>query len=144
MKSGSSLHTLARRSLRVIGWLLAFFLVVIIFLLLLLETSWGNNLIRKGAQSWLRNKLQTELAIGQLRLDGLHGISLREVILRDRNRDTLLSVDTVSVSFDLSGIASRKIVIPGIRIAGLHSEILRQRGDRTFNFQFIIDAFASN
>ncbi|MCU0381151.1 MAG: translocation/assembly module TamB [Chitinophagaceae bacterium] len=26
----------------------------------------------------------------------------------------------------------------------MHSEILRQRGDRTFNFQFIIDAFASN
>jgi autotransporter translocation and assembly factor TamB len=133
----------ARRSLRITGWLLASVALLFAVVLLLIETSWGNNLLRTSAQSWLRKKLHTELSIGNLRLDGLSGISLYNVILKDQRKDTLLSFDTLSVSYSLGGLAAHKIIIPNIMLSGLHSEIIREATDTAYSFQFIINAFAS-
>ncbi len=104
MASGFSLGKLARSLLRVTAWLIVFFLLLVALVFLLMETSWGNNQLRSVAESWLRKKLNTELSIGQLQLHGLHGISLQDVMLRDQQKDTLLALDSLSVSFECCAV----------------------------------------
>jgi hypothetical protein len=142
MQVGVVIKKMGRRALIFVGWLMASMLIISLTLVLLVQTSWGNDQIRKLATSWLAKKLQTELSIGKLEIRGLNDISVFRLSLRDQKRDTLLYMDTLHVSVRLSGIFGRKILIPQIRIAGLHSELKREKGSSEFNYQFLIDAFS--
>jgi hypothetical protein len=143
MHAGFSRVNFTRLLLRAAGWLLASVLLLLGIAALLISTPWGNDRLRDVAQSWLRKKLQTELSIGKLRIHGLQGVSLFDLMVKDRQQDTLVSLDTLSISFRLGQIVAKKIDIPQVRLAGLHTELRRPANSDAFNFQFIVDAFAS-
>ena len=133
----------AGKILRWLWWIFLFILLLFTLLILLLQTQWGNNLIRKGAQSYLQNKFQTEFTIGGFELNGLKKIGLYNVLLKDRQKDTLLSFDTIAVNFNLSDLALKKIGISDIYVANLTAHISRTEKDSFYNYQFILDAFSS-
>jgi len=133
----------AGKILRWLLWICLFFLLILTFVYLLIQTQWGNNLLRKGAQSYLQNKFKTEFTIGGFELDGLHKVGLYHVLLKDRKKDTLVSFDTISVNLNLGDLALKKIGISSINISNLTAWISRAPQDTLFNYQFILDAFGS-
>ncbi len=133
----------AGKILRWLLWIFLFFLLLITFAILLLQTQWGNNLLKKGAQSYLQKKFKTELTIGGFELDGLHKVGIYHVLLRDRKRDTLVSFDTISINVNLAELALKKIGISSVNISNLTANISREPQDSLFNYQFILDAFGS-
>ncbi len=93
--------------------------------------------------SWLKEK--TEVSIGHIRLDLLRGVSLDNVFLADQRGDTLLYVGSISAGTSLFYVYQNNTLrIDNVKLEDFKAYISKDSADTPFNFQFLIDAFASN
>ncbi len=118
-------------------------LFLILILLLLLQTAPVQNFARKKIVSFLEQKLDTKVAIGGLDITFPKMLVLEGVYIEDQTQDTLLAGRQLKVDIDLFKLLSNEIQINEINLNGITAKIKRQLPDTLFNYQFIIDAFAS-
>src|SRR6185503_18670732 len=97
LKEKKFLHRLARIALKTVLYLLVFFLLIGI----LVQTPPVQNLVRKKAVAWLEKKLQTKVEIGRIYI-GLPGkVTLANIYIEDRQKDTLLSGGSLYANLNL-------------------------------------------
>jgi len=118
-------------------------LFLILIVLLLLQTAPVQNFARKKIVSFLEQKLDTKVAIGGLDITFPKMLVLEGVYIEDQTQDTLLAGRQLKVDIDLFKLLSNEIQINEINLDGITAKIKRQLPDTLFNYQFIIDAFAS-
>jgi translocation and assembly module TamB len=129
---------IARIILKTVLFLLLF--VVVIFLLIL--TPPVQKFLTARAESFLENKLQTRVDIGSVGF-GLSGrIHLKDIYIEDRTKDTLVSGGTIKARLALMKLLNSELEINDLVVEDLTAKIKRVLPDTTFNFQFIVDAFA--
>ncbi|GAA4390932.1 hypothetical protein GCM10023186_39680 [Hymenobacter koreensis] len=97
---------------------------------------------RKGA-SYLQDKIGTEVRIGKFRTDWRHGLSLDQVYLEDQTGDTLVSVGHLGLSLDLWALAKSEINLSSLELTDGTVNISRSLPDSTYNFDYILAAFAT-
>ena len=69
-------------------------------------------------------------------------LSLQDVYIEDRAKDTLLSGGSIKANLDIFKLFSNEVQINSFEFTDITAKIKRQLPDTTFNFQFIVDAFA--
>ncbi|PWJ59586.1 autotransporter translocation and assembly factor TamB [Dyadobacter jejuensis] len=123
--------------------------IVILTLLLLLgiiiygiQTPFGQNLLTTQINTFLRKKLRSDVNIEKIRFDIPDWIVLEGVFFADMKGDTLLSGQKIRIDLDMYRLIQGDIGINTVEVAGLTANIYRTLPDTTFNFQFIVDAFA--
>lgn len=130
---------IARILLKTVLFLLLF--VVVVFLLIL--TPPVQQFLTGKAENFLENKLQTRVDIGSVGF-GLSGrIHLQDVYIEDRTKDTLVSGGTIKARLALFKLFKNELEINDLVVENLTAKIKRVLPDTTFNFQFIVDAFAA-
>jgi len=128
---------------RVLVWISAIVLSLIVIALLLIQTTAVQNFARKKIVSYLEHKLKTPVEIGRLSIKFPVSISLADVLIRDRTKDTLLYGGELVVDISMLKLLKKDIDIEAISVDHIVAKIKRQSPDTSFNFQFIVDAFAS-
>ncbi|MBK9254073.1 MAG: translocation/assembly module TamB [Saprospiraceae bacterium] len=128
--------------LLVIILLIIFFLIAA--LLLLIQTKPVQNFARKELVSYLGKKLKTKVVIDNLSIDFPKKIVLEGIYAEDRKKDTLIFAESLKVDISMTKLIFGKIQIYDIRTSSLKVKVLRQSPDTVFNYQFILDAFASD
>jgi len=113
----------------------------LVIVLLLVQTPWVQNIVRAKAQAYLSRKLNTAVRIGGLRINFLHSVTLKDVFVADRQRDTLLSAGLIDVNLYVLGLLHNNLDIKRLELGDITVKIKRQLPDTAFNFQFIVDAF---
>ncbi|MBC8034608.1 MAG: translocation/assembly module TamB domain-containing protein, partial [Chitinophagaceae bacterium] len=78
-----------------------------------------------------------------MRLSWWNSLSLKRVYLGDTRKNALLSSGSLEVSFNLLDLISNKLTIKKVDWDDILINVYRLPGDATYNYQFIIDAFAS-
>ena len=68
------------------------------------------------AESYLRDKLKTEVRIGKFRTDFRHAINLDGVYLQDQKRDTLLSVGHLGVDLDIWALLHKQVNVSNVEL----------------------------
>ncbi|MEO5683965.1 MAG: translocation/assembly module TamB domain-containing protein [Chitinophagaceae bacterium] len=116
--------------------------ILLLLVIVLVQTPYIQNIIRGKAQDYLSGKLQTKVAIGKLYIGFPQTVELSSVYIEDRHKDTLLSGKSLKVSVDMWKLLHSDIAISKIELEGITAKIKRQLPDTSYNFQFIIDAFA--
>ncbi|MDR1408578.1 MAG: translocation/assembly module TamB domain-containing protein [Tannerella sp.] len=91
----------------------------------------------------LSGRLNVPVEIGNVGLDWIHRLVVRDVVLRDEQADTLFVADHLSVGIDWWPLLRGKYVLADVRLAGFHLNMRRASPGGALNFQFLIDAFAS-
>ncbi len=130
----------ARIAAKTILFIILFFLII----LLLVQTGPVQNLLRVKAVAYLEKKLQTKVEVGKVYIGLPKNIILENIYIEDRQKDTLLSGGKLEANLDLIDlIFNNKIDIQSITLENITAKIKRQLPDTVFNFQFIVDAFAS-
>jgi len=129
---------IARVLLKVILGILL--LVVVLFLLLL--TPPVQKFATTRVESFLENKLQTKVEIGRISIGLPRKIALQNVYIEDRSKDTLLSGGSIKANLDIFKLLSNEVQVNSIELTDITAKIKRLLPDTTFNFQFIVDAFA--
>lgn len=132
-----------RKIIRILLWVVGSILILIIIIILLLQTPWAQNIIRSKAQTWLAGKLHTRVEIKELSVGFPRTVSLGGVYIEDRQKDTLLSGKKLELGLNMWKLFHGEVAISTIHLEGITGKIKRLLPDTSFNFQFIIDAFAS-
>lgn len=91
----------------------------------------------------MSDELATEVRMGNARLGLFNRIVLDDVLVCDQNADTLLSAARLSAKMDVWQLMQGRVRIENIQLFGYDIRLRRTAPDVPYNFQFIIDRFAS-
>ena len=117
--------------------------LLLVVSLLLLQTVPIQNFARKKIVAYLEQKLGTDLSIKRLDISFPKMLVLEGVYVEDQAKDTLLAGHQLKVDIDLFQLLNNRVQINEIVLKGITLKLKRQRPDRPFNYQFIVDAFAT-
>ena len=95
------------------------------------------------AETFYFNKTKAKLEISGIHLNLRGGFSISNIFVPDQINDTILFANSISTGINYIKLLSGEIDLGNVRLDGLTSHLLKNNKDSTFNFQFIIDAFAS-
>lgn len=131
--------------LRIIGRIIISIVLLLILLVLFVRSSWGQQYIINKASTYVANKTNTKVALekfyltfdGNLLIEGLH--------LNDTKGDTLVYSKSLEADLALWPlITGQSIGVDAIDWNGLRANVYREDSLSAYNFQFLIDAFASD
>ena len=117
---------------------------IIISLWIYLNTDNGKNFFKNQAQLYLQQKLNTKVTIGKLDYDLPNGIELKQLYIEDKNKDTLLYAGKIDVKVKMMNLLNGEVNISKISLSDIYANLYSTKQHADFNYQFIIDAFASN
>src|SRR4051812_29410530 len=132
-----------RKIARIILKTVLFIFLFIVFIFLLILTPPVQRFLTGKVESYLQNKLKTRVEIGSISF-GLSGkVNLENVYIEDKTKDTLVSGGAVKAHLNFFKLFSNEVEIKDLELQNITAKIKRVLPDTAFNFQFIMDAFAS-
>jgi translocation and assembly module TamB len=115
---------------------------VLILLLILIQTPPVQHFLRGKAVGWLEKKLQTKVDVRKLYIGFPKKIVLEGIYLEDKQQDTLFYGGRMKFDVNLWKLFKSELVVNEVNLEEITASIKRTLPDTTFNFQFIVDAFA--
>src|SRR3954469_8221365 len=95
---------------------IAIIVALIIALLLFIHTDTSKRMVRDNVQAYLQKKWKTQVVIGDIAYRLPNWIALENVLILDRNKDTLLSGGRLYVGVRLLALLSNKVDVTGISL----------------------------
>ena len=136
--------SLGRRILRILGKALLWIFLLMVTLFLLLLTPPVQNFVTGKLTNFLENKLGTRVEVDRVFLQLNGQVAVDGLFLEDQHGDTLLSARKLRAGVNLWGlIRGSDPDISSVELEGGVIQVHRSQPDTVFNFQYIIDAFAS-
>ncbi|SDG86195.1 Family of unknown function [Dyadobacter soli] len=133
-----------KKALKVLAIIILTVLILVGVLIWGLQTPFGQNFLTSQANSFLRKKLKTKVNIEKVRFDIPDWVLLEGVYFEDLHGDTLVAGKRLYVDLDMYSLIKGDIGINKVELEGINANINRVLPDTTFNFQFIVDAFAGD
>ncbi|WAC01417.1 hypothetical protein N7U66_15405 [Lacinutrix neustonica] len=132
------------RILKVIGKISLSLLLLFITLILFIRSPFGQNIVVNKVVSYISNKTNTKVSIKKLFVTFDGDIQLDDLYLEDKKGDTLIYSKSLEANIPLwSMINGTGIGVDDLQWKGLRANIIRKDTINGFNFQFLIDAFAT-
>ncbi len=131
------------RILRILLTIIISLFLLVVVILVLIQTPPVQNFLLKKAQSYLQGKLKTRVELGKIYIGFPKSIILEDIYLEDQKKDTLLLAQRLKLDVSMMKLLHSELEINDIDLNGMTAKVKRELPDTTFNFQFIIDAFAS-
>lgn len=132
-----------KKVVKIILYSLGGIIALILLVVILLMTPWGKSIVRNQITSFLNTKLNNNIAIGKIDYSIPNSVALEQVLIYDLQKDTLLWVDTLHLDINMLALLKNKISVDNIKLDGVNAYMHRTIPDTVFNYQYIIDAFAS-
>ena len=135
--------SLARRLVRIVFRTALTILLILLIVILLVQMPFVQDFARGKAEHYLSRKLRTRVRIGHLNIAFFNAVTLKGVYIEDRRQDTLFSAGLIDVRLRMLGLLHHRLDIDDLTLRDLTAKVLREGKDTVFNYQFIVDAFAS-
>lgn len=127
----------------IVRFLVGLMLVIIIGLILFTSLPASQRWLAAKVSSILSDELQTTVKIGRAQMSLFNRVVLDDVLLLDQQEDTLLTATRLSMKISLTDLAYDKFNIAAAQLFGFDIRLRRPSTEDPYNFQFIIDHFAS-
>ncbi|WP_439129517.1 translocation/assembly module TamB domain-containing protein [Polaribacter sp.] len=129
-----------RRTLRVFFGILFFLFLIILFI----RSPWGQNIIVNQLVSYVSDKTNTKVAVENLFITFDGSVQLNGLYLEDKKGDTLLYAKSLEANIPLwETIRGTAVGVDNLDLETFKANIVRKDTISGYNFQFLIDAFAS-
>lgn len=102
-----------------------------------------QNYFKGHLVSYLEDKIKTEVTLDRVYINFPDGLELENLYLRGQKVDTLLFAKKLHVNLSIPQLLNSKADIKAIDWEGINANVVRNP-DGSFNFDYIVDAFASN
>jgi hypothetical protein len=136
-------RSIFQRVLRVLLWTFSILLVLILLAIGLLISPPGKRIVRDQLLSFLRNKLHTEVQLEAVQYALPKMVGLKGFLLKDRANDTLLYAGSLKVDIDLLQLLDKQVSVNDLLLEDVLARAYRHAPDTSFNFTYIIEAFAA-
>jgi len=133
-----------RKASRIVAWILGILVGIFLILWLLLQIPAVQNMVVNTVTQNLSKTLNTRVSIDYVTLKFFKTVALEGIYVEDQQQDTLLYAKEVRVNIGLLDLLRSEIHLNQIGLQGAKINLHRPEQDTTFNYQFLIDAFASD
>ncbi|HEY0047072.1 MAG TPA: AsmA family protein, partial [Flavobacterium sp.] len=131
-----------RKALKIFLWIIGSVIGLILLLLIAIQIPAVQNFAKDKAVAFLEDKIKTPVSIDRLEIGFPKKIILKGVYFESQEKDTLLAGRELAVNISMFKLLSNEVEINSISLEGIVANIKRDK-DSVFNFDYIIDAFAS-
>ncbi len=119
-------------------------ILLVVLAFLFINSRWGQDIIRDKAVAYLKDKLKTEVRVGELRLSLPYWIELKDILVMDRANDTLASIGRLRVDVAMLKLIGNKLEIENLELENTYANLYRNYPDTSYNFDFIAQSFSTN
>lgn len=130
--------------LKTLFWVAVFFIGLLILIWILIRFQFVQDFAKNKTVTYLNQKLGTKVSIGGIRIDFPNSLVLKNFYFEDQQKDTLLSGERLLIDISMLGLLNNRIAISNLELENVHANILRNKPDSVFNFEYIAKAFESN
>lgn len=128
---------------RTIGITLEWVFILIIVLAFAIRTSTFQTYLGEVVTAYLSEELDAELRIGKIDVVFMDKILLKDVFIRDQHRDTLASLEQLSVRIESIDLNANKLVLSNVALEKGRVGIKRDKQTGDYNYWFLTDYFDS-
>lgn len=134
---------MGRTFLKIVVWIFATLIVLFVLVWLVIQIpSVQNALVQKLTQS-LSKTLQTEVSINRVNIRFFKTVVLEGIYVESLQNDTLLYAQNLGVNIGILDLFDNQIHVKKINLDGAKVQLYRPKNDSLYNYQFILDAFAT-
>ncbi len=137
--------SLKKKIWKVVKYLLITFaclLVIILVAIYSLQFPAVQNFVKDKLVTYLEDKIKTKVSLDRFYVHFPNKIEIENLFLQGQDVDTLLYVHQLNVGLNLPKLLNNTAQFTSIDLDGLNANVIK-RADDTFNFDYIIDAFAT-
>ncbi len=131
-----------RKILKVFAWIIGIVIFLILLVYILIQVPAVQNFAKNKIVSYVQGKIKTKVAIGKLSLDFPKRLVLENVYFEDQKKDTLLYGGKIRVDISLFKLLSNEVDLQYLELNGIKANIYRVYPDTSFNYNYIVKAFA--
>lgn len=132
-----------KKFLKVLVYIVLGIIGLNVVLYILLSIPAVQNKVVNFALDKLRPIVKTEISIDKVRLTLFNHINLKGVYIESQTKDTLLYAGNLDVKVNLFRLLDNKLQINSVNLDDAVINVSQDTVGGDFNFQFLIDAFAS-
>lgn len=118
-------------------------MAVIILLVIAVNLTPVQNFLAQKAVGYLSGKLKTNVSLKHVRIDLLNAVTLEGLYIEDQHHDTLLYAGEARLKITDWFFLKDKPVVSYVGLKNAYARLHRSRNSDQWNYQFVIDAFAS-
>ena len=137
------MNRLTGKILKIAMWSIASLVMLVLLLAISLTIPAVQNFAKDKVISYLKQKTNTEISLERIRISFPTGLELDKFYIQDQKKDTLLYAGKLSVQLDMLGLIRNRISVSDITLRNVNAKVYRTPMDTVFNYQFLVDAFAS-
>lgn len=122
-----------RRLLIALGVLVGLVLVLLVVVALVLQTGWAKEQVRQTAMAQIENLLADDatVTVGSIEGNLLTNAQVADLVI-ERDGQALVRIDSASASYNLLGLAGRRLALGTVRVVGPFVR-MEQRADSSFD-----------
>lgn len=128
-------------TLRFLLGILILILALLLAISLVLFVPKVQEYVSQEAGSFVSKKIGTKVRLEGLYLNFPNGVAVNQLYIEDQSADTLIYADNFQVSLDYFALIHSEVEVSNILLENTTANI-RVAEDSTFNFDFILKAFA--
>ena len=133
------------RILKILAKFFAGLFIFIILLLLFVRSPWGQDIIKNQLVKNISSKTNTEITLDKLFITFSGNIQLDGLYLEDKKGDTLVYSRSLEADIPIWPIIQGDAIsIDNLDWEGLKANIIRKDSLQGFNYEFLMEAFATD
>jgi translocation and assembly module TamB len=132
-----------KKTLQIIGYVFLGFILMLGGVYLFFQTPVGKQWLSKKVSTIATDYLKTEVK-ADINYHIPDWVVLENFIIKDQKSDTLLAGNSLRVDIDMWALIQSQIKINQVEVEGVYANIYRDQNEPTFNYEFLLDAFASD
>jgi len=126
-----------------LAWIVGSVLLLLILINIAIRIPAVQNFIVQKVISIVSESTGADIELDQVLIKFPKTVVLEGLFVEDLQNDTLLNMGKLEANVDIWGLLGKKIHIKHLGLYQAQANISRGTADTTFNFNFIIEAFAS-
>jgi hypothetical protein len=128
--------------LKVFAWIIGIVIFLILLIYILIQVPAVQNFAKNKVVAYVQGKIKTKVEIGKLSLDFPKRLVLENIYFEDQKKDTLLYGGKIRVDISLFKLLSSEVDLQYLELNSIRANIYRLYPDTSFNFDYIVKAFA--
>lgn len=132
-----------KKGLKISAWIVGSVIALLLLIIILIQVPAVQNMIKDKAITYLEGKIHTPVRIGHIEIGFPKKVILEDIYLQGQAGDTLIAGQKIAVDISLFKLLSNEVEINSIDLKGIVANVKRNK-DSVFNFDYIINAFASD
>ncbi|PVH26466.1 translocation/assembly module TamB domain-containing protein [Sphingobacterium corticibacter] len=130
-------------ALKTLLWIIGSVIFLALLIIVLIRIPSVQNFVVGKVTNYVEGKIGTPVRIGYINIAFPKKLVLENIYVEDQSQDTLLSGESILVDINMWRLLDNTVELQELEVKGVTAKINRTLPDSTFNFDYIVNAFAS-